>query len=149
MKFDKIGQVGVVVEDVERAGEFLHEKFGIGPFAFLDFTNGKAVYKGREVDYKLKMGLYNFNGLVIELMQPYEGRTINNDPDYLPPGGQGLHHLGFFVEDAEKLAAEWEANGAKVLQRSRPAPGSLTVYLDTPEYAGILIELIQTGSGEK
>ena len=149
MKLEKVDQVGVVVKDVERAGKFLHEKFGIGPFSFLDFTNGKAEYKDKEVDYKLKMGLYNFNGLVIELMQPYEGQTINNDPDYLPPGGQGLHHLGFFVPDAEKRAAEWEASGAKILQRSRPTPGGLTIFLDTPEYAGILIELIQAGGGEK
>ena len=120
MKLEKVGQVGIVVKDVEQAAKYLEEKLGIGPFAFIDFTDGKAMYNGKEVPYKSKVGIYNMNGLMIEIMQPYEGNTIQNDPKYLPPGGQGLHHLGFFVEDAEKLAAEWKATGAKVLQRSWP-----------------------------
>ncbi len=149
MKLDDVNQVGVVVKDAEKAAEFLHQKLGIGPFAFLDLIEGKAIYKGKEAPYKNKIGLCNHNGLIIELMQPYEGQTIHNDPDYLPPGGQGMHHLGFFVKDAEAKAAEWEKEGAKVLQRSYPAPGALTIYLDTLEYSGILVELIQVGEGEE
>ena len=149
MELGKVGQVGIVVKDVEKAAEFLLEKFGIGPFVFIDFKEGKAVYKDREVAFKNKIGIAKYNDLVIELMQPYEGATIQNDPEYLPPGGQGLHHLGFFVEEAEKLAAEWEAQGGKVLQRSWPGPGALTIYLDTRDYSGILVELIQIGGGGK
>lgn len=148
MKLEKVGQVGVVVKDVEKTAKYLSENFGIGPFTFLNFTDGKAFYKGKERSFKNKVGLCNFNGLVIELMEPYEGETIQNDPAYLPPSGQGLHHLGFFVPNAEELAKEWEAQGAKVLQRSSPMPGALTIYLDTPEYAGILVELIQVGGSK-
>jgi catechol 2,3-dioxygenase-like lactoylglutathione lyase family enzyme len=135
-----------VVKDVAAAAKYLHEKLGIGPFAIVDFKDGHAEYQGRSVAYKSKVGLANYHGLAIELMQPYEGQTIQNDPAYLPAGGQGVHHLGFYVPDAEALAAEWEQNGAKVLQRSWPLPGALTIYLDTPEYAGVLVELIQLGS---
>lgn len=149
MKLDRVGQVGIVVKDAEAAAKFIEDNFGIGPFVFIDFKEGVAFYKGKEVPYKNKVGICSLNGLVIELMQPYEGLTINNDPDYVPARGQGLHHLGFFVEDAEMLAAEWEAGGAKILQRSHPRPGALTIYLDTPQYAGVLIELIQIGGVKK
>jgi len=149
MKLGKVDQVGIVVKDAENAAKFLYEKLGMGPFSFLDLTEGRAIYKGREVSYRNKIGLCNHDGLIIELMQPYEGQTIHNDPDYLPPGGQGMHHLGFFVKNAEVMAAEWEKKGARVLQRSYPAPGALTIYLDTVEYSGILVELIQVGGDEK
>lgn len=145
MKLDKVGQVGIVVKDVEAAGKFLEDNFGMGPFSYIDFTDGRAIYKGKEIPFKNKVGVCGLNGLMIELMDPYEGETIQNDPEYLPPGGQGLHHLGFFVPDAEALASEWEKSGAKVLQRSWPRPGSQTIYLDTREYSGILVELIQIG----
>jgi catechol 2,3-dioxygenase-like lactoylglutathione lyase family enzyme len=149
MKLDKVGQVGVVVKDVEAAAKFLGERFGIGPFHFVDFKNGKAVYKGEERAYKSKVGMCNYNGLVLELMQPYEGETIQNDPQYLPPGGQGLHHLGFYVPDAEALVQEFEKDGGRVLQRSWPMPNAMTIYLSTPQYSGILIELIQLGAPQK
>jgi len=149
MKLEKVGQVGLVVKDIEKATKFLEEKLGIGPFTFLDFTDGKALYKGREVSFKNKVAVCGVDGLMIELMEPYEGNTIQNDPEYLPPGGQGLHHLGFFVQDAEKVASEWEAEGGKVLQRTRPGPNAMTIYLDTRDYGGILVELIQIGGGTK
>lgn len=149
MKLEKVGQVGVVVKDVEAAAKFLHENFGIGPFNFVDFTDGKAEYKGETVSFKNKVGMCGVGGLMIELMQPYEGKTIQNDPDHLPPGGQGLHHLGFFVPNALELAEQWEKEGGKILQKSWPAPNAMTIYLDTPEYAGILVELIQVGPVKK
>ena len=149
MKLEKVGQVGIVVKDVEKAARYLKEQFGIGPFNFVDFSNGKAIYQGEERPFKNKVGMCNYNGVVVELMQPYEGQTIQNDPAYLPPGGQGLHHVGFYVPDAEALAAEFERQGGKVLQRSWPLPQAMTIYLDTPEYAGILVELIQVGGIKK
>jgi methylmalonyl-CoA/ethylmalonyl-CoA epimerase len=149
MKLEKVGQVGVVVKDVEAAAKFLQEGFGIGPFAMVDFNQGKAEYKGQEVSYKSKVGMCNHNGVVIELMQPYEGETIQNDPDFLPPGGQGVHHIGFYVEDAVGMAEEWEKEGGKILQKSWPLPNAMTIYLDTKEYAGILVELIQLGPPKK
>jgi methylmalonyl-CoA/ethylmalonyl-CoA epimerase len=148
MKLPKVGQVGVVVKDLDAAVKYLHEQLGIGPFARLDFKDGSAEYQGRTAAFKNKVAIANYHGLAIELMMPYEGQTIQNDPAYLPPGGQGIHHLGFFVEDAEALAHEWQHEGAKILQRSWPTPGALTIYLDTPQYVGILVELIQLG-GQK
>ncbi len=34
MKLEKVGQVGVVVKDVEKTAKYLTEMFGIGPFTF-------------------------------------------------------------------------------------------------------------------
>jgi len=149
MKFEKVGQIALVVKDVEKAAEYLTKEFGIGPFTIVNFDQGKAEYKGQEVGYKSKVGLGSLGGVALELIQMIEGDIILSDPEYLPPRGQGVHHIGFFTDDAETLAAEWEKEGGKVLQRSWPLPGALTIYLDTPEYAGMLVELIQLGGAKK
>jgi len=146
MKLEKVGQVGIAVKDARAAAKGLEEKFGMGPFAILEFDSGKAFYKGEERAYQSVVAICNFNGLVIELMQQTDGNTINNDPDYLPPGGQGIHHLGFFVPNAEEMAKQFEDEGGKVLQKSHPTPNAMTIYLDTKESCGFLVELIQIGA---
>ncbi len=149
MKMGKIGQVGIVVKDVAAAAKWISDNLGVGPFTMVDFTGGRAEYKGKTTAYKSKVAICGHEGLALELMQPYEGQTIQNDPDYLPPGGQGLHHLGWFVQDAEALAKQWEDEGGKVVQRSWPNENAMTIYLETREYSGILVELIQVGGLKK
>jgi catechol 2,3-dioxygenase-like lactoylglutathione lyase family enzyme len=146
MKLDKPGQIAVVVKDVEAATKYLHETFGIGPFALIKFDEGKAEYKGKEVTFKMKAGIAKHGDIMFEIIQVVEGDIILADPDYLPPGGQGVHHIGFLVPDAEALAAEFEAEGGQVLQRTWAAPGLLTIYLSTPQRIGMLVELIQFGA---
>ncbi len=145
MKFEKPGQIAIVVKDVEKATKFLFENFGIGPFTIMEINNGEALYKGKESNYSARIGICGLGGVMFEVIQVTGGETIMNDPDYVPPPGQGVHHIGFFVPDAEAAAREFEEQGGKVLQRSWPQPGSQTIYLDTPRFAGMLVELIQLG----
>jgi catechol 2,3-dioxygenase-like lactoylglutathione lyase family enzyme len=149
MKFEKPSQIAIVVKDVEKSTKFLQENFGIGPFALFEIDDGEAIYKGSETKFKSKVGVAGLGGVMFEIIEMVEGDTITSDPEYLPPGGQGVHHIGFIVENAEALAKEWEAEGSKVLQRSWPKPGSQTIYLDTPRFAGVLVELIQLGGAER
>ena len=44
MKLDKPGQIAVVVKDVEAATKYLHETFGIGPFALVKFDTGQTLF---------------------------------------------------------------------------------------------------------
>ncbi len=145
MKLESIGQVALVVKDVEASSDYLLKQFGIGPFGIMDFDNGRAVSEGKEIRFNIRVGICDLNGINIEMVQVIEGDFILSDPTYLPPGGLGIHHIGFFVDDAESLAAQWEVQGGKILQRVYPIPEALTIYLDTPQYAGMLVELIQIG----
>lgn len=138
---EKIGQIGIVVKDVEAAAKFLHEKLGVGPFAIIPLDHCMAHYNGADLSYRLKVGLAGLGGVTIELCQVIEGHPILCD--YLPPSGQGVHHIGFYVPDLDAALAEWETRGGAVLQRGSFLPGGGTAYLTTPEHAGILVELIQ------
>jgi hypothetical protein len=73
MKFDKPGQIALVVKDVEKATKYIFENFGIGPFTIINFDNGKAEYKGKELAYKSKVGLCSLGGVAIEVIEMIAG----------------------------------------------------------------------------
>ncbi|MFO8058522.1 MAG: VOC family protein [bacterium] len=143
MNLGKAGQLGIVVKDVERAVDFLYRQFGIGPFGVVPLDNVNAVYKGKEITYRIKAGVCKHEDMMYELIEVVEGECILTDPQYLPPSGQGLHHVGFFVDDLDKAIEEWTADGGEVLQRGSFLPGAGTAYLDTPAGCGMLVELIK------
>jgi methylmalonyl-CoA/ethylmalonyl-CoA epimerase len=141
MKIRKWDQIGVVVKDVERTARFLEERLGIGPVAILELNDCHAKYRGQEVDYKLKLGLTGIGDVALELIEVKDGDPILRD--FLPPSGQGVHHLGVYVDDLESAVREWQEAGGKLLQRGSFMKGGGSAYLDTPENIGILVELIQ------
>jgi catechol 2,3-dioxygenase-like lactoylglutathione lyase family enzyme len=138
---EKIGQIGIVVKDVAAAAEYLHKQLGIGPFLIIPLDHCLARYQGEDRSYRLKVGLCGFGGVTIELCQVVEGHPILCD--FLPPSGQGVHHIGFYVRDLDQAVAEWQARGGEILQRGSFLPGGGTVYLNSPDHAGMLVELIQ------
>ena len=146
MKISAINQVGVVVKDVVQAARFLEENFGLGPFGILELNQASARYRGEDIRYRLKVGLCGVSGVAIELIEVVEGHPILKD--YLPPSGQGVHHLGVYVADLDAAVAEWEAKGHRLLQRGSFMPGGGSAYLDTPDSAGMLVELIQFPKGK-
>lgn len=146
MKVEGINQIGVVVRDVEAAARFLHEKLGMGPFGILELNEATARYRDQDIRYRLKVGLCGLGPITLELIQVVEGHPILKD--YLPASGQGVHHLGIYVDDLDAAVAEWQAQGHRLLQRGSFMPGGGSAYLDTPDPAGILIELIQFPKGK-
>ena len=144
---EKIGQIGIVVKDVTASAKFLHEKLGIGPFAIIPLDHCLANYQGEDRSYRLKVGLAGYGGVTIELCEVVAGHPILCD--YLPDSGQGVHHIGFYVRDLDAAIAQWAERGGTVLQRGTFLPGGGTAYLSTPEYAGMLIELIQMPKGRE
>ncbi len=131
MKFGKVDQIGVVVRDLERTAKFLEEKFGIGPFAVIDYDHPTA---------KIKIGLAFLENLQLELIEVVEGESIHSK--FLERSGEGIHHIGFFVKDVEEAKRWAEENGMKVAEEGDVA-GVRYAYLDTEDQAGLTIEFIQ------
>ncbi|MFX1335920.1 MAG: VOC family protein, partial [Promethearchaeota archaeon] len=57
--------------------------------------------------------------------------------------GEGLHHIGFIVEDIEQELARMENEGIKVLERGVVQEMVKFAYLDTEKTLGIILEIIQ------
>lgn len=151
MKLDfldlSIGQLGYVVEDVDKIVAEYYNQFGIGGWKF--YTYGDPLltfmnYRGKPIQYKAKIGLSYFGKTRIELIQPLEGRTIYSD--FIEKHGYGLQHLGIYVTDIKKEIAKAEACGISVVMEGGgfglDGDGHFA-YLDTEDRFGITYELIQ------
>ncbi|BCS95757.1 hypothetical protein DSLASN_13890 [Desulfoluna limicola] len=99
------------------------------------------------MDAKLKIATAYAGGVQLELIEVVSGRSYYSD---MLDTHEGLHHLGFMVNDLEKRLEVCKAQGIKVLQRGRIKMKLVTVdyaYLDTRAQGGIIFELIQTRIG--
>ena len=142
--FVRVDQVGVVVNDLEKAVDY-YESLGIGPFALLTgIVSAKRWVDGKPIDpasIKLKVSIAKVGAVDFELIEPGEGKSLWRD--FLETKGEGINHMGFFIDDIEKEQAELEAKGIKAVYASRFDGGGGAAYFATDEVGGVLFELIQ------
>jgi methylmalonyl-CoA/ethylmalonyl-CoA epimerase len=131
-KFTKVDQIGIIVKDLEKKMKFYEQIFGIEPFLTLESEINSA---------KLKIGLLYLNEIQIELIEVLEGETIHSK--FLESRGEGLHHIGFFVDDIETELTRLKRSGIKVLERGTVLEITKFAYLDTEKELGVILELIQ------
>ncbi len=135
-KFSQIDQIGIVVKNMERKVKVYEKLFGIEPFLTLESPTSSTIDSA-----KLKIVLFQLGDVQLELIQVLEGETIHSE--FLENKGEGLHHLGFIVEDIEEELIRLEKEGIKVLERGIVQEMVKFAYLDTEKTLGIIVELIQ------
>jgi methylmalonyl-CoA/ethylmalonyl-CoA epimerase len=137
---DKVNQVGIVVQDMDKAIQNYGEVFGISFHKVVvpDYFN--RVYRGKPENFRMKIGLAMMGDLQIELIQPLEGKTIY--AEFLEKWGNGIHHLGFDVNNLDERVAIFHKLGIGVLMSGERVGGKFA-YMDTDGTFGIIIELIQ------
>ncbi len=91
--------------------------------------------------FKLNVRTARMGAVDFELIQPTGGKSLWKD--FLETHGEGVHHLGFFVDDIEKETAKLEKKGLKVMYRSWRKDGGGATYFDTGKVGGVLTEIIQ------
>jgi methylmalonyl-CoA/ethylmalonyl-CoA epimerase len=127
---------------MDTAIDYYCSVFGWGPFKVRDLEMKGAIYKGRTVDCRFRIGSARQPGVEIELIQPLEGDTPY--ADFLREGGEGLHHLGVKVDDLDETLASLAGHGIRpVFSHSYPEIGLAFAYLDTDRVGGVMLELIQ------
>lgn len=136
LELKTVDQIGIAVKDIDKVIETWSSMFGIGPWTFRDISGTDA--KGRS--WKARLAFAYLGPLQIELIQPLEGRIIQSR--FLETLGEGVHHLGFYVNDVDGEVANLQAQGAKLLLTD---PGNFA-YLDSGGTRGIIFELIKRGS---
>ena len=141
LPFLKVDQVGVVVKDIGKTIEHL-ASLGIGPFEPAHSTPIiEREVRGKPGDYELKIRFAQLGQVELELIQPVKGECIHKE--FLESKGEGIHHLGFFVDDIGKEIAKLTKQGIKIPQSGRRANGGGFAYLETDAVGGIVLELIQ------
>ena len=139
LELPEVGQIGVVVEDLDRVASFLESSFGLGPFRVEELEAPNVWDRGQEKHIKARLGFAMMGQVELELIHIVKGDSVHLE--FLRQHGAGLHHLGFRVEDFEAKLQQAKEMGFEVLQTG-PA-GRFYAYLDTRCQGGIIFELIE------
>ena len=143
----KFHHISVVVRDMEKAIKF-YESMGIGPFPPLLGPQGTVpltdkTLRGKSND-EWELDLRHAEGgvgdMVFELIQPLEGDTPVKE--FLDKKGEGIQHIGFFVDDIDAETAKLAKEGYKITQ-SAETPTVKWAYYGTDAVGGFSIELMQ------
>ena len=130
LKLERVDQIGIVVKDCEKVIESWERMFGIGPWTTI--TNTGTDSEGNPLEMKLAFAY--MGDLELELIEVVKGKILHSE--FLEEHGEGLHHLGCFVDDVDAAADDLAEQGVGImLQR----PGQW-VYLDTRSPGGVIFE---------
>ena len=132
MLLTEIDHVAIAVNDLEAAIEYYREAYGAE-------VAHREVVESEGVDEAL-----------IKVAESYIQLTTGTRPDsaitkFLEKRGEGMHHIGYRVDDVREALAAVVAAGARAID-TEPRPGSrgTTVAFIHPKGSfGTLIELVQ------
>ena len=133
LQLKTVDQISIAVKDIDEVIQTWSSMFGIGPWTFADTDTTDS--EGHP--YKARLAFAYLGSVQIELIQPGEGLRLHSD--FLETVGEGLHHLGFRVDDVDGEASNLSAQGAKVLLAN---PGRFA-YMETGGPGGVIFEVIK------
>ena len=143
--FTRLVHIGVVVRDMNKTIERL-AALGIGPFKPRILPpDAQETYRGKPFvpSQRVAIQITQIGNMELELIQPIDGESPHQE--FLAQKGEGIQHLGFFVDNLEKEVKHLTAEGSSILLASQFKGGGGVAYLDL-DAAGLIVELVQPGS---
>jgi len=131
--------MAVVVRDLESTVKRL-EELGIGPFVLPDAPSGAEglFYKGKPLESDYKALVTRLGNMQIEIIQPDD--KPNPWKEFLDTRGEGIHHIGFQVNDVDSEVERMTGHGAEVPFIGRINGKTGAAYVDL-NIANIILEL--------
>jgi catechol 2,3-dioxygenase-like lactoylglutathione lyase family enzyme len=140
-----VAQIGVVVRDVKKAVDYYSKVFGIGPFQEFVFAPEKHWLRGKPMPIKLNIAMAPMGQVLLELIEPVEGDAPHKW--FLETKGEGLQHLGFFVDNYDEWKNYCTSQGIEVLMEAETYVESLGnirgAYIESDKPGGVLFEFIE------
>jgi len=139
--FAEVAQIGVLVRDLEKAIEY-YESFGIGPFKIFEGLPNleREVYGKPVTDVQNRVASASWgNGVTIELVQPVSGESVQKE--FLEKHGEGINHVGFYVDNLDEEIARMEKRGFKVVSGGSINGVTRFAYMDTDKVGGVIFEM--------
>ena len=139
-------QVAFVVRDIEESMKPYKSLLGVDRWivAEVNSSANRFTYHGKPSDHSFKAAMTMLGSLMIELLQPLQGRGIYRD--FLDTHGEGMHHLGHVrVDNLDEAVQALEKAGFPCIETGETlATGEAYhrwAYVDTTAALGYIIEL--------
>lgn len=141
-----VGQVGILVRDLERALERYSTLWGLGPwrgYVYGPATVPTLTYRGQPGQYSMRIALAG-QAPQVELMEPLEGPSIYHE--WLESRPEGLHHVAVYVDSLQQAIDSMTAAGYDLLQSGSgyglDGDGGYA-YFETERDFGIILEALE------
>ena len=138
MQLGRLDHVGIAVTDLAAARALYEQVLG------LEVTHEEVLTEQGVHELLLRAG-----DAFVQLVAPL-------DPDtpvgrFLARRGEGLHHVGYAVPDVAAAVADLRTQGFEVID---PAPrigsgGSTIAFIHPKSMQGVLVELVEDGTGHR
>jgi len=145
-KLRKITQIALVVKDIERAKAVWAQLLGVEEPATIETESRESThmtFEGVPSEGRAKLSFFNFENIVLELIEPIGGPSTWQD--FLEKRGEGIHHIAFQVEDLEETLDRFEKIEVGIEQKGE-FKGGCYVYTDSKSELGAVIELLHSYS---
>ncbi len=133
--------IGLIVKDAKKTIKEL-SRAGIGPFEpapMKDLTDRE--YRGKRVKSHSDVWFTKLGPINLEIVQPVDGDSLQKET--LTAKGEGIEHIGFFVQDLWQKVDDLVKNGYRVLASAKGPSGGGWAFLQSEPDAGFYIELVQ------
>ena len=83
LELPEVGQIGVVVEDLDRVASFLESSFGLGPFRVEEVEAPNVWDRGQEKHIKARLGFAMMGQVELELIHIVEGDSVKQVSEFV------------------------------------------------------------------
>ncbi len=135
--FTRIDHVGIACHDLEEKIGFYEATFGL-TVASRETNESQGVHEAM-----LHVADAPAGSQYVQLVQPIHQHTPVGR--FLAKNGEGIHHVGYGVDDVEAALAAISNTGVRLLD-PRPRHGSMgasIAFLHPKDTSGVLTELVQ------
>jgi hypothetical protein len=130
--------IGVAVRDLVEAMPRFQELMGLGPWGRID-AEVPAVFRGRETVSGVRSAFARMGPMYVELVEPTVGDFTAKT--FLEERGEGIYHLGYWVEDIP-AAISVAAERGLFVDWAFPVTAPQVVYLDARATWGFHLEFV-------
>lgn len=137
----KFCQVAIVVKDLEATAKNFSEILGVEMpeiFTTPPAEESHTQFQGKPTATRARLAVFNLGPVVLELIEPDD--RPGSWTDFLEKHGEGVHHLGFAVDDLKGTLSELSGRGINE-RHSGDYPGGRYVFVDSKEKLGVFLNL--------
>ena len=140
----KMTQVGIIVEDIDKAAEAWSNFLGLDEVPGINIAAGHesrpTAFKGNPSNAKAKLCFFQLDNVTIELIEPVEGNSTWQE--FLDEHGPGIHHIAFNVDNMEQSVRLFSEAGIHEIQHGGWGTGEYA-YMDASGSLELIIELLE------
>ncbi len=144
--FRETAQVCVVTHDLDALVRRYADRLGIGPWWVQQYEAPRLTgrtYRGKPVDYTMRLALAWTGQLNWEIIQPLDGPSLYHD--FLVQHGEGIHHVGVMLKDTgmdwPEVYRRFAERGFEAVQEGNWA-GVQFAYFETEPLCKTTVEVI-------